>query len=61
MSKLSDTIIDKYFKGSLDITSLTPYDFFSLQAYLLHMKKYSEVQKFASIARNRREFTGRLV
>ena len=54
------SIVTKYETGTLDITSLLPKDFLKLQSYLLKHKKYQDVQKFASIARNRAAFTGKL-
>lgn len=60
MNSFTQTIATKYLQGNLDITGLTPKDFFSLQCYLLKQKRYQDVQKLASIARNRAPFTGKL-
>ena len=60
MPNFNDTIVDKYLKGTLDVTALTPKDFLFLQTHLLKRKRFQDVQKLASIARNRTPFTGKL-
>jgi hypothetical protein len=61
MSNFTENLYHRYLQGTLDVTGLTPTDFFFLQARLLRMKKYTDVQKLASIARNRKSFTGMLL
>lgn len=60
MNEFNDHQLQKYLSGTLDVTGLTPKDFFFLQAALLKMKRYADVQKLASIAHNRAPFSGKL-